>query len=355
MKAFVKDGIYIPIKYVDETAERRIKKRFEKDSYVKEAVCEKCEWFGERPNDICDRCPNYGGKITMFKEVEVNDKKYIRTPFGDKASLEKIFGEIDFVDRTDDCPMKGKFEFTGALYDYQKPAVKAMLKTTGGVLKSAPRTGKTVMSTYVISKLKQKTVILASQKDWLDNFYETFVGSDEQEPVTNIKKKRIGFPKTLKECEKFDVCLFTYQKFLKPKGKKLLKKIRRMFGVMVVDEVQYASAPEFAQVINSFVCRRKYGLSGTPERKDCVSGDTVVITERGKLPIRDVLIGDRVQTRKGFREVSLVHKRPIGKMVRIAYEGGHIDCTPDHKFWVTNKTSWVKAKDLTIEDDLLPL
>jgi superfamily II DNA or RNA helicase len=270
IKAKIKDGIYIPIKYVDEDVEAKLRKRFERDHFVKEATCEKCEYFTERVCDVCDNCPNYAGRISMFKTVTVKEKDYLRTPFGDRSSLKKIFGKenIEFVDKTDDCPMQKLFKFTGKLYDYQKLACKDMLAVDGGILKSAPRTGKTVMATYTISKLGQKTVILAAQKDWLDNFYETFVGGPENPPMTDIKKKRIGFPKTLEEVEKFDVCLFTYQKFLKPKGKKMLKKIRRLFGVMVVDEVQTASAPEFAQVINSFVCGRKYGLSGTPERKD---------------------------------------------------------------------------------------
>jgi superfamily II DNA or RNA helicase len=274
IKAKIRDGIYIPIKYIDERIERKLSKKFERDRFDKEKVCERCEYFEQRPCDVCENCPNYKGKVTMFKEVELEVKgklkRYMRTPYGDTASLAKMFGEgeIKFIDKTPDCPMQSNFEFTADLRDYQKPAVKAMIETRGGILKSAPRTGKTVMSTYVIAKLKQKTVILAAQKDWLDNFYETFVGGDENPPMTNIKKKRIGFPKTLEEVEKYDVCLFTYQMFLKPKGRKLLKKIRKMFGVMVVDEVQTASAPEFAQVINTFVTRRKYGLSGTPERKD---------------------------------------------------------------------------------------
>lgn len=269
VKARIRDGVYIPIRHITDEVEAKLRKRFERDRYDKEAVCEKCEWFGERPCDICERCPNYKGKVTMFKRAEIKEKEFMRTPYGDLKTLEKIFGgDIEFIDKTPDCPMKKPFKFIQELKDFQKDAVKDMMKARGGILKSAPRTGKTVMSSWVIAKKAQKTVILASQKEWLDNFYETFVGSETQPAMTNISKKRIGFPKTVEECEKLDICLFTYQKFLKPKGRKMLKKIRRMFGVMVVDEVQFASAPEFASVINTFICRNKYGLSGTPERKD---------------------------------------------------------------------------------------
>jgi superfamily II DNA or RNA helicase len=269
MKAYIRDGIYIPIKYIDDRVTDRLTKKFERDKYGKEAVCEKCEFFGERPCDICQNCPNYGGKITMFKEATLGEKRYMRTPYGDITSLKKIFGDdIKIIDKTEDRPMKKPFKFIGNLYDYQIPAVQAMRDTRCGILKSKPRTGKTVMAAAFVAEYAQKTVILAAQKDWLDNFYETFVGSDDEKPMTDMKKKRIGFPKTVEECEKYDVCLFTYQKFLKPKGRKMLKKIRKMFGVMIVDEVQTASAPEFASVINTFVTKRKYGLSGTPQRKD---------------------------------------------------------------------------------------
>lgn len=269
IKAKIRDGIYIPIKHIKEDHRDLLRSKFERDSYVKEQNCEKCEYYAERPCDVCDSCPNYRGKVTMFKEVELKGKRYMRTPYGNKASLKRIFGDdIEFVDKTPDVPMRKPIKFLGKLYDYQVTAVKAMYKARCGILKSKPRTGKTVMAAAFVCKYGQKTVILAAQKDWLDNFYETFVGNDVDKPMTDISKKRIGFPKTVEECEKYDVCLFTYQKFLKPKGKKMLKKIRKMFGVLIVDEVQTASSPEFASVINTFVVRRKFGLSGTPQRKD---------------------------------------------------------------------------------------
>jgi superfamily II DNA or RNA helicase len=270
MKAYLRDGIYIPIHRVTEEHLEKMTARFVRDSYKKEKVCEACDYFDERPGDVCANCPNYNGQIQLFDKVERNDKTYYKLPYGDLKALDKIFGEgnVTLVDKTPDIPMSRTFEFTGKLVDYQQEAYKVMRKTRCGILKSAPRTGKTVMSAAVIAKMGLKTVILASQQEWLDNFYETFVGSDSQKPLTNIKKSKIGFPKNVEDAEKLDIALFTYQTFLSPKGKKFLKKIRRMFSVMVVDEVQYASAPEFAAVIATFNCKHKFGLSGTPQRKD---------------------------------------------------------------------------------------
>ena len=86
--------------------------------------------------------------------------------------------------------------------------------------------------------------------------------------MTNIKPNRVGFAKKLEDFEKYDVSLATYQTFLSPKGKKLLKKISGMFSVLVLDEVQFSAALEFSRVLGTFNCKYKFGLSGTPERKD---------------------------------------------------------------------------------------
>jgi superfamily II DNA or RNA helicase len=86
--------------------------------------------------------------------------------------------------------------------------------------------------------------------------------------MTNVKKKRIGFPRKLEEFEQFDICLVTSQMFISPRGKKLLNKIKKMFGVLLIDEVQTVGAPEMASVVSQLNVKYKIGVSGTPERKD---------------------------------------------------------------------------------------
>lgn len=269
IKAYVKDGIYIPIRHVKDEHQDQLVGRFERQVFLKEATCEKCDYFSERVCDVCESCANYGGTLKLHRTVLKGDKEYLRLPFGDRVGVTKIFGDdVEFIDRLPSIPMKKKIKFTATLKDYQKPAVKAMQEVFGGVLKSAPRTGKTVMSAYAICKIGEKTLIMGAQKDWLDNFYETFVGSETQEAMTTASKKRIGFPKKLADFEKLDICLCTYQMFLRDRGKKLLKKIRKMFSVLVVDEVQTVPAAEFSKIVSQLECRVKHGLSGTPERKD---------------------------------------------------------------------------------------
>lgn len=268
VKAYVRDGIYIPIKYVKEEHKDQVVARFEKQVFHKEQVCEKCDYYSERVCDVCESCANYGGTLKLHRKVLINDKSYLKLPFGDVKGVQKIFGRVEFIQKLEPIPMKRRIKFTANLKVYQVPACKALENTQGGILKSAPRTGKTVMSAKSICALGLKTIILASQRDWLENFYETFVGSDTQAAMTNASKKRIGFAKKLADFEKYDVCLVTYQTFLSEGGKKLLNKVKKMFSVMVVDEVQTVPAIEFSIVVATFQCLYKHGLSGTPERKD---------------------------------------------------------------------------------------
>lgn len=266
-----RDALYIPIKRITDEQYDKIEKRFERDVYKDDKVCEKCDFYSERPTDVCDNCPNFEGKIKTHSIVKrgPNEKKFVRLPFGARDAVIRIFGtDVEFVDKNPDIPMKRKVKFLGELRDDQKTAVKKMFAKEFGVLKSPPRSGKTVMMAYTVCKWGQKTLILASQKDWLDNFYETFAGSDTQDALTDIRSKRIGFPKTLADFEKFDICLVTYQKFLSPKGKILLKAISKMFGCVVIDEVQSVGAKEFASVVSQLHVSKFIGLSGTPQRKD---------------------------------------------------------------------------------------
>lgn len=126
----------------------------------------------------------------------------------------------------------------------------------------------TVMATALIVEVREKTIIIANQRDWLMGFYETFVGSDTQKPLTNIKKSRIGFPKKYKEFLNYDICLVTPQMFHTPKGRKLLEKIKDMFGVAVLDEAHTSPATQYAKVVSALNVKRFIALTGTPDRKD---------------------------------------------------------------------------------------
>jgi superfamily II DNA or RNA helicase len=280
--------------------------------FYEERACKSCEFYqdrlaapGKHLEDPCDQCAAYKGGAQLAQEVKLKDTRYLKTPIGDALGLKKILDarEIEFKVKKHypQQEMKRPIKFTGTLKDYQRDAVDAIKKKKRGVVKAPPRSGKTVLSTAAICEIGKKTIIMASQRDWLMGFYETFVGSDTQKPLTNCRKSQIGFAKTLEDFEKYDVCLVTVQTFYSEKGERLLRKIRDWIPVIVADEIHTGGAPKYAKVLAALNCEYKVGLSGTPNRKD------------GRFSIMRALIGPNLY------EAKVERLRPHIRLVRTGY------------------------------------
>jgi predicted Zn-ribbon and HTH transcriptional regulator len=84
----------------------------------------------------------------------------------------------------------------------------------------------------------------------------------------------------------------------------------------------------------------------------CVAGETEVFTPAGYRPIRDLVPGDAVLSRKGWGTVLQVIRssRPL---LEVKTESKTIYSSPEHKFWT--QFGWVPAKDLTSNHKLLHL
>jgi superfamily II DNA or RNA helicase len=175
----VRDNIYIPIKYVDEDHVL--------DQYTThlfdDQVCKGCDFKRQRPCDECGTCEfgGYTGSYCTAAVVERKNKTYMRIPIGDRADFAEKVGinpkKFTIKDRRSKAKFRVKPKFLGTLRDYQEPVIKAMKKLGYGILKSAPRTGKTVMGIAGGIELKQRIIIIADQKDFLDGFLETIMSS----------------------------------------------------------------------------------------------------------------------------------------------------------------------------------
>lgn len=93
----------------------------------------------------------------------------------------------------------------------------------------------------------------------------------------------------------------------------------------------------------------------------CFHPDTLVVTQRGNVRIEDIVPGDEVrsfdETTKEFKWCKVTDQIKTPSAARPKVEilldnGEKIRCTSDHK-WLTSNRSWVEAKDLTPEDDLV--
>ena len=272
-RIFLHDKIYIP---VTEVSEKRVVKEYTHYEFD-DNICRGCPMRHQRPCADCREC-EWGGLKTSFllaNRKTNNGKAYYTIPMGDFENVERKlridFDDFKVIDRTKRIPFDYPIKFTSELYDYQEDPVKRIKRFKMGILKSKPRTGKTVMAVASMCKLGLRTIIMADQKDFLDGFYETI------EQMTNLPaleektgRKLFGFPKKLEDFENFQVVLVTYQSLIKNTSvcKKRLKALRKNYGALFVDEVHRTCAPEFTKVLGKMTTRVRIGLSATPRRKE---------------------------------------------------------------------------------------
>ena len=271
--AYKREAIFIPLKGLPKEAVAKVKDKLSFKFYSQKA-CDKCEWRSERHSDMCDTCPAFTGGYDLASVVKVGeaDKRYLKIPIGSSPKILKMLEAHHHVrvllkDKSKDVPIK-PIKFTGTLRPEQIEAIGVMRTAKRGVLKSPPRSGKTVMVSALVCEISGKTLLLASQRDWLAGFMETFIGSKTQKALTNLNPKRIGFCKTYEQFRDTDICLATVQTFYSPAGQKLLAKIRSMFHFIAADEIQTGAADKYIKIIAQLNAEYLYGVSGTPQRKD---------------------------------------------------------------------------------------
>ena len=78
----------------------------------------------------------------------------------------------------------------------------------------------------------------------------------------------------------------------------------------------------------------------------CLDSSATITTRRGDLPIVDVVVGDMVPTRMGWRKVVATHVMGMQPTIEVKFASGtSLRCTPWHPFWV-ERSGWVRADEL---------
>ncbi len=90
---------------------------------------------------------------------------------------------------------------------------------------------------------------------------------------------------------------------------------------------------------------------------ECFVKDTLVLTERGLLPIQNVERGERVYTQKGLQKVSELYVMPKQRLLRITLENGIENIVTTGQMFKILTPSWdfvwKEAKDLKEEDYII--
>ncbi|QIG70322.1 ATP-dependent RNA-DNA and DNA-DNA helicase protein [Rhizobium phage RHph_N28_1] len=368
-KVIVTDRVRVPKKLIpkDDVHDRYVIELFE------EHKCAKCSNRPERDpnNELCAECPSFLGVSRFFNSREAKEDGVWSLPQADAGSirryLDKSGKDFKWVDRRKDIPVGQPFKFTSKLYGKydvdehgskrpnQKFAAKRWLKTKNGIIVARPRSGKTVLATYLYSKLQVKTVIIADQKELLNQFYETacgepaprflrgkMVASDKNAgrfAMTNLKqvmedtgKPSIFMPDSygnlLKFIDKFgfpDVLLITYQSFIKDMDR-VAKIINGNYSFGIVDEEHGTGADAYLRFIASLDLKYRLGLSATPHRKDGKSRLTMLV-------LGPVAVAINTVTLKPVIEFYPVKAKP----------------KTDHKSWVGAKAWQKRCQERNVE------
>jgi superfamily II DNA or RNA helicase len=267
----VKQKAYVPIDYVnmDDVRDNYVVKMYD------ESKCSRCEYLKERHSYACDACPaeGYKGTVTLYSTMTNKGTKYIGLPVGDRLSYFDKLGirvkHFNVIDHRNAPRFRYKIKFTADLRDYQEPLYDDFLNAGFGIIEAPPRTGKTVVALSILIALGYRCLIIAKQKEFLDHFLEHI------ETMTNLPKiqKRVGkrlygYAKNPEDFDDMEICLSTYQRFISEGGRKLLRKVKKNWGAVAIDEVHGVAAMCFSEVVGSIPARHVFGVTGTPDRKD---------------------------------------------------------------------------------------
>lgn len=151
----------------------------------------------------------------------------------------------------------------------QKDTINYMLKNRNGTIQLDPGVGKTVITIFVISELKKKSIILVHRESLSEQWKNRFI------EFTTLTKNDIGLltSKTFKEDFKKSIIISTVQTF-----KSLLNRNREEFlknlneaniGFLCGDEIHtVVGAPSFSECSIHIPSKITFGLSATPDRQD---------------------------------------------------------------------------------------
>jgi superfamily II DNA or RNA helicase len=309
------DRFYLPTTV--KNLEKIAKKEFDFHSF-EDNSCFSCPYMKQRPCDACESCPAYLGITRLWNRRKYEGVSHIGFPSPNlEHLLDKLNLDCDIVykDKRASVPFLSNLKFTTPLFGKnavwngtprpnQVKVVEEWLSRChegGGLIKAPPRAGKTAMGVYLSCHLRQRTLITASQVDWLIQFAKTFGDFTNLKEIVKIKgvsKSPVVLvdsrSKTWEDFAKYgilvvkswdkvpdsaDVVISTYQGFIsEERGKeRLLTHVRDNFGFIIVDEAHQSSARCFSAMLNN--CNPKYrlALTATPKRKEATSSRIVDI------------------------------------------------------------------------------
>ncbi len=223
---------------------------------------------GERAYSVCRKCPKSKEEIKCYSV----STKYVKFSAYHKDNVELLISILSRYDKVEivDKRILPVIEQYNIKWDAlskdkskdQKELAKIWLKDKVGLLVCPPRFGKTILSCIVTSRLHTRILVLAHQKELLDQFKNDYLFA------STLTDKDIAINPNVSDMEKYKVVLCTYQQFLGKYGNDRLKDAKKLFGCIVVDEVHHVGASSYSKIVDSFWSKYRLGITATPSRRD---------------------------------------------------------------------------------------
>jgi len=215
-----------------------------------------------------------------YPELSEYNREYVLYESNDIAFLPRYFYSFYqhedlkvYVDR-EFKPQEANIEFKGELRENQVKAMDYIFDRypnhIEGIFQAYPGFGKTTVSTYIASRLGQKTLIILDSSKLLEQWVNAFT------KFTNITEDDIGIIKATKMEADKPVCIAMVQTLVSKTKKDLRETYKTImaagFNTVFVDECHKSSAAsKYAKSFLFINSKNVIGLSATPYHTD-VSG-----------------------------------------------------------------------------------
>ena len=205
------------------------------------------------------RLPLYN--IPRYIDCSDETENALLLPRGNLGQIEKLLTDCNTSYKINDKREKGisiEVEFTAELYEKQKAALQAMLKSDIGILSAGTGFGKTVTAAALIAERKTNTIILVQTHTLLEQWKKAVKRflNYEAGTIAAGKDTSTGI---------IDIAII---KSLTEKNSDMLKPRRHTYGMLIVDECHHVSAFGTENLVKSFRSKYVYGLTATPVRRD---------------------------------------------------------------------------------------
>ena len=191
----------------------------------------------------------------------------ISLPRGRTDDVRKVLHDRNLCFEFEDCRYEGDedyaldcdWEHNVELWDHQQRIVEGIMHFEQGIVRAPTGSGKTAAALAAIAQIQLPTLVvvwsskLAAQ--WVERLVKEF----------GLHPRQIGFVGDGRE--NWRPITIAMQQTLARSSKKLAR-ARKLFGVVVCDEVQRFAADTFIKVIDTFPAKYRVGFSADERRKD---------------------------------------------------------------------------------------